>query len=300
MNIDYLKEFLVLAETLSFAKTAERFYTSRSAISRHVNALESEVGARLLERDRHNVSLTAEGEVFCKEARALLGDYVRLMENTRSASEGAEDIVRIGYLRNATRPYLVHFANYFRQAYPAIKLAYSCMQYDELCQAMAEGRLDLGLSMDFDGAFQGKYQAYDVYRDKLYAVVSKADPIVDDADDISCDDLVGRKVLMSSNLACPGLNDALTRAFGPKAAFISFEMFDDIDIVQLRLRIDGSIVLRSGHNARLSGEDTATLDIRDVDLSFAARAYIRKSQSARAQKACMDVVRECRQFMEEL
>ena len=53
MEIRYIDEFLYIAETLSFRKTANHFYVSRSVISRHISALEDAVGVRLLDRDSH-------------------------------------------------------------------------------------------------------------------------------------------------------------------------------------------------------------------------------------------------------
>lgn len=58
MNIESLSEFAYLADTLSFRRTAEHFYVSRSVISRHLAALEDALGVVLLERNARGVELT--------------------------------------------------------------------------------------------------------------------------------------------------------------------------------------------------------------------------------------------------
>ena len=45
-----LKAFLVLAEEKSFHKAAERLYLSQPALTQRIQALERELGVRLLER----------------------------------------------------------------------------------------------------------------------------------------------------------------------------------------------------------------------------------------------------------
>ena len=70
MNFEYLDEFVHLARSLSFRRTAEHFFVSRSVISRHMAALEESLGALLFVRDTHGVELTDAGEVFLQEARS--------------------------------------------------------------------------------------------------------------------------------------------------------------------------------------------------------------------------------------
>ena len=51
MNIDHLREFVYLAETLSFAATARHFFISASVLSKHVSALEDDLQVKLFVRD---------------------------------------------------------------------------------------------------------------------------------------------------------------------------------------------------------------------------------------------------------
>ena len=293
MNTNYLEEFVYLAETLSFGKTADHFYTSRSVISRHVAALEKELGVRLLERDRHSVSLTKEGAAFCREARVIIKDFQRLIECTRDASDGKERIVRIGYLRNAARPYIVHFANYLKEHYEFITTAFSCMTYKELRESMDEGRIDLALSMDFDDDRTGLYKSLCIYEDQFYAVLSTTDPLASHEEGLTCGDLAGRRLLLSNSLMGPGLGEHLVQTFGAKSAFIAFEAIDDIDVAQLRLQVDGSIVLRSGYNVPLSGAATVALPLLDVDLSFKGNAHYRKDLDPVVTTALKKALIEC-------
>lgn len=79
MDFERLKEFLDLAETLSFTKSSRNLNVSQSALSRHIAELEREVGAELLSRSTTSVSLTPAGRVFYERAVVTVRDYTNLL-----------------------------------------------------------------------------------------------------------------------------------------------------------------------------------------------------------------------------
>ena len=86
MNINHLIEFMYLAETLSFKRTADYFYVSRSVISRHLATLEDTLGVRLLDRGNQSVKLTEAGKVFYGEVKTVLRAYADAVDHTRTAA----------------------------------------------------------------------------------------------------------------------------------------------------------------------------------------------------------------------
>lgn len=48
MNTKQLEYFISVAETLSFTKTAEKFYISQTAITQQIKSLEESMGVTLL------------------------------------------------------------------------------------------------------------------------------------------------------------------------------------------------------------------------------------------------------------
>ena len=90
MRIEYLREYVELCNQLNFNSTAESLHISQSALSKHIKALESDIGATLFERDKHHVWLTAEGEMFLSPAKNIVDLYSNaqiFFENERSNSE---------------------------------------------------------------------------------------------------------------------------------------------------------------------------------------------------------------------
>ena len=66
--IKWLNDFLALAETKQFSSAADKIYISQSALSKHIRALENEVGVDLFERSNSGVELTEAGKIYLKYA----------------------------------------------------------------------------------------------------------------------------------------------------------------------------------------------------------------------------------------
>jgi DNA-binding transcriptional LysR family regulator len=73
LDLTKLRAFVTLAEHLHFGRAAEALHLTQPGLSRQIQTLERQLGARLLERDRRNVALTEAG-------RQLLDDAVPLLE----------------------------------------------------------------------------------------------------------------------------------------------------------------------------------------------------------------------------
>jgi len=74
MEIDALRRFVKVAELASFTRAAEHLGLSKARVSMAVQALEADVGSRLLQRSTRAVRLTPDGEEFLARARQLVSD----------------------------------------------------------------------------------------------------------------------------------------------------------------------------------------------------------------------------------
>ena len=71
MDIEYLREYLAVADDLSLTVAARRLHTTQSTLSKHMAALEQDMGADLLRRVRNGVELTPAGAVLYRHARMV-------------------------------------------------------------------------------------------------------------------------------------------------------------------------------------------------------------------------------------
>lgn len=96
MNIEHLREFVTLGKEMNFTQGARKLHLAQSTLSRHVSAVEREVGAALVRRTTTVVELTPEGKVFLEEAIAVVDRYEQALETTRESKARQTPLVRVG------------------------------------------------------------------------------------------------------------------------------------------------------------------------------------------------------------
>ncbi|MGV8082321.1 MAG: LysR family transcriptional regulator [Coriobacteriia bacterium] len=71
MQIETLKEFVTLAQTLNFREASEKLFISQPTLTRHIKELEEQLGVRLFDRDTQTVSVTHDGARVLEWARLM-------------------------------------------------------------------------------------------------------------------------------------------------------------------------------------------------------------------------------------
>jgi DNA-binding transcriptional LysR family regulator len=88
MELKWLEDFVSLAETHSFSRSAELRHVTQPAFSRRIQSLEAWVGTELIDRSSYPTRLTDAGKVFYEQALAMLAQVSEtraLMRGQRSA-----------------------------------------------------------------------------------------------------------------------------------------------------------------------------------------------------------------------
>src|SRR5260370_4099061 len=95
MDWDNLKFFLALAEPGSLSGAAKQHRVDHSTVARRVDALESELCVRLVERLTRSYRITAEGERVCEQARSVKSGIAEIVRLARDTDTSPERIVRL-------------------------------------------------------------------------------------------------------------------------------------------------------------------------------------------------------------
>lgn len=72
MNTKQLQYSVILAETLSFTKTSQKFFISQTAVTKQIKNLELILNTRLFCRNNHHMELTPAGAMFLTQAKAII------------------------------------------------------------------------------------------------------------------------------------------------------------------------------------------------------------------------------------
>lgn len=87
--MEWLEDFLALADTGSFSRAAKARFIAQPALSRHIRSLEEWVGVDLFDRSAHPVALTAAGQRFQPLLEELLGQLEAARIKARAAHDEA-------------------------------------------------------------------------------------------------------------------------------------------------------------------------------------------------------------------
>lgn len=145
MDLRQIRQFIALAETLSFRKAAERLHMAQPPLSVSVRRMESELGAPLFERGRRGVRLTELGRAILDDARRVALHAEQLRRSAAMAVSGTSGVLRVAFVGSATYSLLPRILPRFRARYPDIALELREGTTTRILEEIAQGSLDLGL-----------------------------------------------------------------------------------------------------------------------------------------------------------
>jgi DNA-binding transcriptional LysR family regulator len=183
MNLQHLKTFVAVVETGSFSSAARAVGISQPAVTMQIKALETEVGATLLERRYRRVDLTEAGTTLLPIARTVLSELDGAREDIAALGDSVSGQLVIAA---STTPgvYVVprllgEFVRAFPQVGVTLLVSDSAVVVDRVCSGEANvgitGALIRGVAADFE----------QLGTDELVAVAPLSSP------------LVGRKVTLA-------------------------------------------------------------------------------------------------------
>ncbi len=95
METKWLEDFVSLAETRSFSRSAQLRHVTQPAFSRRIQALEAWTGIDLVDRSSYPTRLTPAGETFHAQALEILGALQATRNMMRSHQQAGQDMVEI-------------------------------------------------------------------------------------------------------------------------------------------------------------------------------------------------------------
>ena len=96
MELNYIKEFVILAETENFLEAAESLFISQSSLSKHIKTLEQELGVALFDRTTRKVHLNEYGHTFLEYAKQIANLQYRYTTALYNQSAHTKESITIG------------------------------------------------------------------------------------------------------------------------------------------------------------------------------------------------------------
>lgn len=177
MELNYLREFVALAQSCQFQETADRLFMSQSSLSKHIKAIEKELGAELLNRSTRRVELSEFGRAFLPYAQQisqLQEDYTlallpEVRENGRRVTIGVIPLVTFYWLKG--------FMSQFSLKYPDYSVEFVERGDNQLREMLRRGECDLIIACESPDGADEEFRSAPYARDRLVAVMPDDHPL---------------------------------------------------------------------------------------------------------------------------
>lgn len=143
MDIRHLRYFTAVAEERHFTRAAERLGIGQPPLSQQIQQLEREIGSPLFHRLSRGVELTAVGEVFLNDAKAILAMIEQAVATAHQVARGEVGRVRLGMtITTTSHPLIPAIIRDYRAQYPGVQLSLEVKDSTTLSDEVRHGQLD--------------------------------------------------------------------------------------------------------------------------------------------------------------
>lgn len=198
MDIFQLQYFLSATITGNFTMAAAENNISQSSFSKHIMALENEMGVKLFYRNRKSISLTPAGERLQKHAYAILGSYKSMMDDMACYSQD-DIVISIFSIPVFVQYQIPEIMSAFRALHPQVKFNVVESESSLVLQGLRRLECDFAI-LRTDFLDEEQYNITPINVDRLVAVVPENHPLAKEKS-ISVKRLKGEKLLLPTGKA---------------------------------------------------------------------------------------------------
>ena len=264
VRIQYIREFLELASTLNYTEAAKRLHITQPALSKHIDAMERMLGARLLTRSSSGVELTGAGRAFLDDARRIVNDYDCALDKIESRKRGLASVIRIGYLRDAARRVLLPLHAWFKRYHPDVELRFLSVEYMRLADDLRSRQADVIITMDDDPGLRAECEAVPLYDDTFVAAVAPWHRLAQ-RDSVKLADLMGERLLIPSRHVWPNIRAFFDSRCSAKLLANSRRM-SDVDTLFFLIESGQGVAVVTSHNRYVYGSKVKFLPLDEPDV----------------------------------
>lgn len=142
MDTENIRTFLALARLKNFTQTARQLYVAQSTVTNRIVELERELGKRLFSREKRQVELTPEGEIFLEYAKRMMELEEISFQKVNAVSHYDQNL-RIGTTNTIYESYLADSIFQHRLKNPNISLKVVLGHSEDLLKQLQDGVLDV-------------------------------------------------------------------------------------------------------------------------------------------------------------
>ena len=148
MELRHIRYFLAVAEELNFTRAAEKLCIAQPPLSRQIQDLEQELGARLFLRKPHALQLTEAGVLFRQYAIQVLNLVQKSTEDIKEMKTGLQGTLYLASVEGHAPRLFSHWIAGFHKQHPHVQYNLWNGNSDDVVYRVTKGLCDLAIIME--------------------------------------------------------------------------------------------------------------------------------------------------------
>lgn len=296
MELNYIRHFVVLAETGNYLEAADALFMAQSSLSRHIKNLETDLGAPLFERTTRKVILNGFGQAFLPYAKRM----VELQDECEKALQGYLS-GKASTLTVASIPAMVNYnitevLAGFQRENPGYMLHIMEADSTQIYQMLEEKKCECGFARDAEGMFDDM-KSIAFTSDHLVAVLALNHPFAQ-KDFLTLEMLKDEKFLFlnkNTTMYTICVNACRRAGFEPDVGFTGLR---GENLIDLAARGMGVALLTKKPIEHLTGNKVALVDVVPIVETSISLVYSAKEKVSEALKKFIIYVQDYKKSLD--
>ncbi len=276
MDIKQMRYFLMLAQELNFGRAAEKLHITQPPLTRHIKALEDELGVPLFVRTPKGAELTESGRALLEEVPNILALTQRAEERAQLAQEGFIGRLDVGFFSSGVLNAIPRILGGFHKRSPKVKIGLYNMTKAQQIVALRERRISIGFNRLVPDEEDLAVEV--VLREPFLVALYKGHRLCAQ-DSVSLQDLDDEPMVVYPNAPLYGLGQEIAAAF--RAEGVRFRVEQDSEDIVTCLALVASnfgvcITTQSAETLRLPNlvyKPLKSRALRDIELCCMYRRH---------------------------
>ncbi|KXF77168.1 LysR family transcriptional regulator [Paramesorhizobium deserti] len=180
MELNQIRYFLNLADTLNFTEAAIRSGVSQPTLTRAIQRLEQELGGTLVYRDGKDSRLTALGREIRAEFAAIADREQRIRAISLNRVRGRRETLTLGLVNTIAPALITGFLQHSLRQMPMLELVLQPITRDQGMELLLSGQID-GCFCTDPTAGNTKIATVEMFRERLLLAMAQGHRLANEA-----------------------------------------------------------------------------------------------------------------------
>lgn len=287
MNLNYVREFVTLTQVGKYQEAAELLYLSQSTLSKHITALEKDLGADLFLRlKKRKTELTPFGKSFLPYALQLTNIYDDMNAKLLQYVGRSMKKITIGSSPVVTLYKIFNSMDIFLKKNPDLHIEFIDASQETLYELLRTGICNLIIAQDCEGASDSEFNKIPYTQDQMALLLPLDHPLAG-RKAVTFDEIAGEAFIQVSQ-APLSRDPGLSRRFPVQEQIIVGRASTVIDLIE---RHRGVSIMPKNPAEHFSGGRVAIVELQPA-ASVSYHILYPKNQALPAYtKALLDFMR---------